>query len=122
MAGELVVLVEDDETVAEGVAAVLIIEGFRVHKLTTGRPLLSFLANAQPAAVILDISLPDIDGVELAEDLRRAHPELPIIFTTGHLIAERASGLSDGRHSYFLQKPFDLSELIVMLERITGAP
>lgn len=122
MAGEMVVLVEDDETVAEGIAAILIIEGYRVHKLAAGRPLLPLLGSMQPAAVILDISLPDIDGVDLAHMVRRSHPALPIIFTTGHLVTERVAGLKADKHAYLLQKPFELSELIALLERITGAP
>ena len=122
MAGELIVLVEDDETVADGIAAILIIEGYRVHKLSTGHPLLAAIARERPAAVVLDISLPDIDGVVLARAVRRSWPELPIVFTTGHHAADRADALLDDSHAYMLQKPFELSELIALLGEITGAP
>ncbi|HUP44373.1 MAG TPA: response regulator, partial [Thermoanaerobaculia bacterium] len=76
-------LVEDNEILIEGLTMVLREEGHEVIVSREGRPALGLIAHHRPDAVILDISLPDIDGVQVAKFIRAAHPALPIVFASG---------------------------------------
>jgi len=121
MFGELLLLVEDDEAVAEGLAMILSLEGFRVQTLTRGRPVLGLVSYMEPALVIMDVTLPDIDGVTVARELRRTSLTLPIILMTGHDVTRIAENLGGEKRIYMLQKPFDIPELVDLIRRILAA-
>ena len=58
--------------------------GHQVSVVGLGRQAIGMIQHQLPDAVILDVSLPDIDGVQVAEFIRRDHPDLPIVFASGH--------------------------------------
>src|SRR5438876_3276523 len=80
-----VLLVEDDESVSEGLATLLRLEGFDVDVLTEGRPVTGTIALARPDIVVLDLTLPDVDGITVARAVRDTWPALPVIISTGHV-------------------------------------
>ena len=112
-----VLLVEDDETLAFGIATLLQLEGFAVNVLAEGRGVVGMVAHAQPDALVIDVSLPDIDGVVVADAVRKGWPKLPIIFITGHdVTGDEVRRRPRDARTVMLQKPFDIEQLIRAIE------
>ena len=117
--GRRLLLVEDDEFVAAGLISLLELEGFVVHTVAHGLAVVDTIRSFDPEVVILDLTLPDVDGVEVFRRLRKRWPELPVIFSTGHgsnVIAELKAKRVD-----ILWKPYEIGELLSALQRVTGA-
>jgi DNA-binding response OmpR family regulator len=107
-----ILLVEDDEAIGASLARVLRAEGHDVDWHTLGLPALASAADAVPDLVVLDLWLPDVDGVELCRRLRAAGQQMAIVMLTAR--AEEMDvvlGLDAGADDY-LTKPFRLSELL----------
>jgi DNA-binding response OmpR family regulator len=107
-----ILLVEDDEAIASGLARVLESQGHAVRRLSRGGPALAAAAAPQVGLVILDLGLPDVDGIDVCRKLRAARPELAILVLTArdHEL-DVVAGLDAGADDY-LVKPFRLSELL----------
>ena len=111
MAESGVLLVEDDEAIASGLVRVLKAQGHHVVRLARGGPALSE-AGPDIGLVILDLGLPDVDGIEVCRRLRAAHPEMAILILTARdQESDVVVGLDAGADDY-LVKPFRLSELL----------
>ena len=111
MAESGVLLVEDDEAIASGLVRVLKAQGHRVVRLARGGLALSE-AGPDIALVILDLGLPDVDGIEVCRRLRAARPEMAILILTARdHESDLVVGLDAGADDY-LVKPFRLSELL----------
>ena len=113
--GGRILLVEDDETVGAGIAAVLQENGMNVTTVTTGTEALKSVAEDVPDAVVLDIGLPDMDGTEAYRKMVAWFPNLPVIISTGHGDEARLSEFSGTRHLRFLRKPYDGPSLMASL-------
>jgi len=111
MAPPRLLVVEDDEAIASGLARVLGTQGYDVRLERRGRPAVT--AAADPIdLVILDLGLPDMDGIDVCRALRRAHPDLPILILSARdQELDVVAGLDAGADDY-LVKPFKLSELL----------
>ena len=110
-----VLLVEDDERISEPLIRVLRAEAFDVVHVAAGRPALASVANAVPDLVLLDLTLPDIDGLDVCRKLRADHPDLPVIMLTAR--AEEMDvivGLNAGADDS-VAKPFRLAELVARI-------
>lgn len=107
------VLVVDDETyITELVSTAMRYEGFEVSEAHNGRQALSMVANAHPDLIILDVMLPDFDGIEVTRRLRADSIRVPVIFLTARDTTEdKIAGLTVGGDDY-ISKPFSLDELI----------
>jgi two-component system, cell cycle sensor histidine kinase and response regulator CckA len=112
-----IVLVEDDESVGEGICALLIDEGFDVRLVTTGGAALEAVAAFDPQLVLLDVNLPDMSGFQVYEDLAKRFPGLAVIFSTGHADA-RALGEAEHRNVPSIMKPYDIDELLAVVSRV----
>ncbi|HSY51652.1 MAG TPA: response regulator [Thermoanaerobaculia bacterium] len=115
-----VLLVEDDELVAAGLAALLEMEGMAVLVIGRGLPVVKAVESFQPEAVILDLTLPDIGGIEVFRRLRGRWPQLPIVFSTGHASSTKLSAELSGDRVELLRKPYEIDELLAALQRITA--
>ena len=106
--GEVVLLVEDEPEVLTMTARVLRDCGYQVLEAGNGQAALDLLGKHQGRLDLLvtDIAMPRIDGIELAARLRRAHPRLPVVFTSGHLGDEAIHSGLLGPDRAFLLKPF----------------
>jgi DNA-binding response OmpR family regulator len=120
-----IVVVDDEANIAELVAMYLDREGYRVVKASTGAAGLQAFHDHRPRLVVLDIGLPDIDGLEVCKRIR-ASARTPVIFLTardGEI--DRILGLELGGDDY-LTKPFSPAELVArvkaVLRRSDGAP
>jgi len=112
-----IVLVEDDESVGEGIRALLADEGYEVHLVTTGAAAIDAVRAFQPELVLLDVNLPDMSGFQVYEELERLWPRLPVIFSTGHADA-RALGEARHRNVPSIMKPYDIDELLAVVSRV----
>ena len=115
-------LVEDEQELARLVKANLGREGFAVDTVERLADARAALAAARYDAILLDLSLPDGDGLSLLAELRRAADVTPIIAVTARdAIDARVAGLNAGADDY-LVKPFALSELLARLRAILRRP
>ena len=107
-----VLLVEDDPAVSTGVSALLELEGLEVDVVSSGQEAIESVSRALPDVMVLDVGLPDIDGKEVYRKVMRMHPDLPVIFSTGHADRGQLDELSPGGEVFYLLKPFDVDVLI----------
>jgi len=112
-----ILVVEDEPQIANFLRTGLGYEGFSVVVAEDGHGALAELKRFKPQLVILDLMLPGINGMELAERLR-ADPELMIIMLTARdEVADRIAGLKAGADDY-LVKPFDFEELVARIHAV----
>ena len=110
--GARVLVVDDEPNITELVAMALRYEGFTVKTAATGRSALTAVSQFSPSLVILDVMLPDIDGMEVLKRLNSAGNKVPIIFLTAKDATEdKVHGLTIGGDDY-VTKPFSIEELM----------
>jgi DNA-binding response OmpR family regulator len=121
----LILVVEDESAIADVIALNLRAAGFGVHVEHTGDGGLAAVRTLRPAAVVLDVGLPGIDGIEVCRRLRGADDWTPILFVTARDDeVDRVVGLELGADDY-VTKPFSPRELVArigsVLRRTRGA-
>ena len=120
-----ILVVADERAVREALRRALELEGYEIELADGGQAALERIANAEPDAVILDVLMPGVDGIEVCRQLRMAGNDLPVLMLTARdAVANRVEGLDAGADDY-LTKPFALDELLARLRallRRTGAP
>jgi len=110
-----VLVVDDEVNIAELVAMALRYEGFQVTTAHTGATAVQAAKDVRPDAVVLDIMLPDLDGVEVLRRMRGTDGDLPVVFLTARdAVEDRIAGLTAGGDDY-VTKPFSLEELVARL-------
>ncbi len=120
----LVVVVEDESVIADVIRRYLTAAGFGVRLCRTGQDGLTAVRTDRPAAIVLDIGLPDMDGLDLCRRLRETGDWTPVLFVTARdEDVDRILGLELGGDDY-LVKPFNPRELVArlraVLRRTTG--
>ncbi|HKO02558.1 MAG TPA: PAS domain S-box protein [Thermoanaerobaculia bacterium] len=116
-----VTLIEDNEAVAAGIAAMLQYDGVSVDIVTSGREAVARVDDYDPEAVILDVGLPDMSGVDVYRELARRWPDLPILFSTGHGDERLLGDLLDNERIRCLQKPYESETLFAELQKLRDA-
>ncbi|MFI5932323.1 response regulator transcription factor [Actinoplanes sp. NPDC051494] len=115
-----ILVVDDEPSLAELLTLTLSYEGWDVRSACHGATALTTAAFFTPDAVLLDVMLPDLDGVEVLRRLRSEWPGLPVLFLTARDSAEdRAAGLLAGADDY-LTKPFSLDDVVSRLRVVLG--
>ncbi|HEY8165025.1 MAG TPA: response regulator [Gemmatimonadaceae bacterium] len=112
-----VLLVEDEPAVAAGVIAILEEEGIEVRAVERGTEAPDAAESFRPDAVILDLRLPDISGLDVYTSLKTIAPDLPIIFSSGHADQAMLEEQLDSASLVFLRKPYEVDALLAALER-----
>ena len=113
-----ILLVEDDYLLATGLQKVLAGQGFVINSVGSGEAAIHIIRTETPDIVILDIGLPDIDGLQVLQKIRPQFPALPVLLLTARdSVADKVAGLGSGADDY-LTKPFDVDELIARLRAI----
>lgn len=113
-----VLLTEDNALIASGIVAGLQAQGFAVAHAATAAQADALLRSARFDLLILDLGLPDVDGLHFLQRLRRRGIDLPVLILTARdAVTERVSGLQAGADDY-LVKPFDLRELAARLHAL----
>lgn len=110
-----VLVVDDEVNIAELVSMALRYEGWQVATAHTGAKAVSTAKDFRPDAVVLDVMLPDFDGLEVLRRMRMTDPDLPVVFLTARdAVEDRIAGLTAGGDDY-VTKPFSLEELVARL-------
>ncbi|MHB9864181.1 response regulator transcription factor [Streptomyces sp. YIM S03343] len=107
-----VLVVDDEPSIRDAVATALRYEGFDVDEAATGRSALESATGHPPDVVILDLMLPDVDGIQVCRMLREAGQDCHVLFLTArNNVANKVTGLGAGGDDY-ITKPFSLAEIV----------
>ena len=116
--GPLVLLVDDDAAIRRSVAVGLELEGFQVVPASGGRAALEAVERTRPAVVLLDLTMPDLDGLEVLRRLRSAGDETPVcVLSARDEVDDRVRGLEAGADDYVV-KPFAVEEVAARLHAL----
>ena len=113
-----VLVVDDEPSIVDAVATSLRYEGFEVEEAATGRAALASAQNNPPDMIVLDIMLPDLDGIEVTRRLRADGIGVPVLFLTARdAVEDKVAGLTVGGDDY-VTKPFSLAEIVARTHAI----
>src|SRR5215218_6924914 len=113
-----ILIVEDDRALRDALRRTLVLGGYETLSAEGGEEALGQVASAVPDAVVLDVGLPDLDGLEVSRRLRASGNRVPILMLTARdAIEDRIDGLDAGADDY-LVKPFDVGELQARLRAL----
>jgi len=113
-----VLVVDDEPSIVDAVATALRYEGYEVHEAQTGRGALKAAESLRPDLIVLDVMLPDLDGLDVTRRLRRDGLRVPVLFLTARDSTEdKVAGLTVGGDDY-VTKPFSLAEVVARVRAI----
>ncbi len=113
--GTRVLIAEDDESVRTSLARSLRVEGYDVETVENGEQALQAIEHHRPDAVLMDVMMPELDGFQACQRLRRRGDDVPVLMLTARDgVGDRVYGLDSGADDY-LAKPFALEELLARL-------
>ncbi len=113
-----ILVVDDDRAVRESLRRSLSFNGYSVDLAQDGVEALDAIASERPDAVVLDVMMPRLDGLEVCRQLRSTGDDLPILVLTARdSVSERVAGLDAGADDY-LPKPFALEELLARMRAL----
>jgi two-component system, OmpR family, response regulator MprA len=113
-----ILVVDDDRAVRDSLRRSLQFNGYTVQLAGDGQQALEVLATSRPDAMVLDVMMPRVDGLEVCRRLRGTGDDLPILVLTARdAISDRVAGLDAGADDY-LPKPFALEELLARLRAL----
>jgi two-component system response regulator MprA len=113
-----IAIVDDDAAIRSALGRALRMENYDVELFDDGTSALKAIQLRAPDAIVLDLQLPDIDGLEICRRIRRSGDSTPILMLTARdAVNDRVAGLDVGADDY-LVKPFDLAELLARLRAL----
>ena len=113
-----IAIIDDDGAIRTALGRALRMENYEVELFEDGLSALKAIQLRAPNAIILDLQLPDIDGLEVCRRIRKAGDATPILMLTARdAVNDRVEGLDAGADDY-LAKPFDLAELLARLRAL----
>lgn len=115
---ETILVVEDDRRISNMVRRGLIFEGYAVEVAEDGESALRMARDKMPDAVILDIMLPGMDGIEVCKRLRNASNVPILVLTARDAVQDRIIGLDAGADDYMVKSPFSFDELLARLRAL----
>jgi DNA-binding NtrC family response regulator len=115
MKNHSILVVDDEEIIREAFEALLSAEGYVVRTAETAQAGLALLADQMFDAVLLDLMLPDRNGLDVLEDIRRMDDELPVVMVTAKSTIENAIAATRRGAFHFIAKPFQNDEVLVTL-------
>lgn len=114
-----ILVVDDDQAVRDSLARSLQYSGYEVTTASDGIEALAQLAGGRPNAVVMDVMMPRLDGLETTRMLRQSGNDVPILILTARdAVDDRVDGLDAGADDYMV-KPFALDELLARLRALT---
>ena len=119
---QLILVVEDDATMQKMALKILRSRGFRCELAHNGREAVTMAAKLKPGLILMDLSLPEMNGWEATRALKAdpALARIPVVAITAHaMVGDRETALAAGC-AECLTKPYELDELIALVERYVG--
>ena len=113
----LVWVIDDDRSIRWVLERALKQAHFDVETFESASEIIDYAANVRPAAIISDIRMPGVDGLELLKNLSQSYPDLPVIIMTAHSDLESAISAYEGGAFEYLPKPFDVDEAVELVKR-----
>ena len=117
MEKQRILIVDDDENIAELISLYLIKECFATEIAYTGRDAISLTTTFNPDLILLDIMLPDIDGYEICTEIRKTRQTPIIMLSAKGEVFDKVLGLKLGADDYMI-KPFDSNELVARVKAV----
>ncbi len=115
MAGPSVLLVDDDPEICQFLALLLELEGFAPIVATRAQDALELASRLRPAAALIDVAMPDVDGLEVCRLLRRQGLRSPILVISARPGQDLARRAGEAGADEFIRKPFDNADLLYRL-------
>lgn len=115
-----VLVVDDEDVIRETVREILADEGYRVIAATAGSDVLQLVAQEAPDVILLDIWMPEMDGIVLLKQIKSAHPDARVIMISGHGSIHTAVTATKLGAFDFIEKPLSLDGLLATIERACG--
>ena len=113
-----VLVVDDESNLTELLGMALRYEGWQIRTAATGTSAVKTAKEFEPDAVVLDMMLPDFDGLEVLRRMRDSDPSLPVLFLTAKdAVEDRVAGLTAGGDDY-VTKPFSLEEVVARVRAL----
>ena len=113
-----VMIVDDEEIIRGLLAQILIGEGYEVVTASGGREAIEVLARERFDAVITDMLMPDVNGIEVVRAAKRIDPRYPVMVMTGYPSAQAAEDLRSLGVSDYVAKPFDVDQIIADVAKL----
>ncbi len=111
-------VVEDEESLRDALKLNLELEGYEITTADNGPAVIKMVKNEHFDLIVLDIMLPDMDGITVCETIRMQHNDVPILFLSARNTgADRVEGLKKGGDDY-MTKPFNLEELLLRIDKL----
>ncbi|HEU5261690.1 MAG TPA: response regulator [Gemmatimonadales bacterium] len=110
------VLFVEDETALRRTYNRFFAERYDIAFAASGTEARRQLQEFDPEVLVLDLRLPDTDGVTLLQEIRASHPSLPVVVTTAYVSMEPLINVLDLGHSGYLIKPFDMEDLAARID------
>jgi len=110
-------LVDDDDSVRRSAGFMLKTSGYSVRAYASGVELLKEVKSIEPGCILLDIRMPEMDGLEVQKELNARGVSMPVIVLTGHGDVATAVGAMKNGASDFLEKPFEKAVLLAAIDR-----
>jgi two-component system nitrogen regulation response regulator NtrX len=118
MPTETILIVDDEENVRKSLAGVMRDEGYNVVTASSGREGIELLNDTQPSLALLDIAMPEMDGIETLRRFKELRPEMQVIMVTGHGTIETAVKTTKMGAYDFLVKPPELAHLTLVVQHV----
>ena len=117
MAEHHIWVIDDDPSIRWVLEKALKSAGLRVSSFETADAALEYLQRSQPDAIITDIRMPGMDGLDFLDIVKQKYPEIPAIIMTAHSDLDSAVSAYQGGAFEYLPKPFDYEHLIMALDK-----
>jgi DNA-binding NtrC family response regulator len=111
-----ILIVDDEERFRTTLAKMLTAQGLEVTAVEGGREALEELGRKASDVVILDLRMPEMDGMETLAEMKKGHPEVEVIVLTGHASVDAAMEIIKKGGYYYLLKPYPLEDLLDKIE------
>ncbi len=113
-----ILIADDDRAIREALSRALSLEGYDVVQAADGAAALQLIESSQPDVAVLDVMMPNVDGLTVCRVLRAERNRIPVLMLTARTeTPDRVAGLDAGADDY-LPKPFDLDELLARLRAL----
>jgi len=116
MSGEIILIVDDEESVRNSLAGVMRDEGYEVVSAVSGKEGIGLLHETQPSLALLDINMPEMDGIETLRRFKEMRPDMPVIMVTGHGTIETAVKTTKMGAYDFIMKPPEMEPLLLVVK------